>query len=79
MFWAADQTNADANAKKAIMDADAANVRQLEAMQSFKQIVAPFDAVVTARNTDIGAAAPMPKCTSSFPPTLTSCACRQPR
>ena len=52
---AADQTNADADAKKAIMDADAANVRQLEAMQSFKQIVAPFDAVVTARNTDIGA------------------------
>ena len=32
-----------------------ANVRQLEAMQSFKQIVAPFDGVVTARNTDIGA------------------------
>ena len=51
----ADQTNADAAAKKAVMDADAANVRQLEAMQSFKQIVAPFDAVVTARNTDVGA------------------------
>jgi RND family efflux transporter MFP subunit len=41
--------------KKAIMDADAANVGQLEAMQSFKQIVAPFDGVVTARNTDVGA------------------------
>jgi RND family efflux transporter MFP subunit len=52
---AADQTTADAAAKKAIMDADAANVRQLEAMQSFKQIVAPFDGVVTARNTDVGA------------------------
>jgi RND family efflux transporter MFP subunit len=52
---AADQSTADADAKKAIMDADAANVRQLEAMQSFKQIVAPFDGVVTARNTDIGA------------------------
>lgn len=51
----ADQTNADAAAKKAVMDANAANVRQLEAMQSFKQIVAPFDGVVTARNTDIGA------------------------
>jgi RND family efflux transporter MFP subunit len=51
----ADQTNADASAKKAVMDAEAANVRQLEAMQSFKQIVAPFDGVVTARNTDIGA------------------------
>src|SRR5712691_4518577 len=51
----ADQTAADATAKKAVMDANAANVRQLEAMQSFKQIVAPFDGVVTARNTDIGA------------------------
>jgi RND family efflux transporter MFP subunit len=37
------------------MDASAAYVRQLEAMQSFKQIVAPFDGIVTARNTDIGA------------------------
>jgi RND family efflux transporter MFP subunit len=51
----ADQTKADAAAKKAVMDAEAANLRQLEAMQSFKQIVAPFDGVVTARNTDIGA------------------------
>src|ERR1700682_1766621 len=51
----ADQTAADAAAKKAIMDADEANVRQLEAMESFKQIVAPCDGIVTARNTDIGA------------------------
>jgi RND family efflux transporter MFP subunit len=51
----ADQTTADAAAKKAVMDANEANVRQLEAMQSFKQIVAPFDGIVTARNTDIGA------------------------
>jgi RND family efflux transporter MFP subunit len=51
----ADQTTADAEAKKSIMDANAANVRQLEAMQAFKQITAPFDGVVTARNTDIGA------------------------
>jgi RND family efflux transporter MFP subunit len=52
---AADQAMADAAAKKAVMDADAAYVRQLEAMESFKQIVAPFDGIVTARNTDIGA------------------------
>src|SRR5258708_11372883 len=51
----ADQSAADAAAKKAVMDATEANVRQLEAMQSFKQIVAPFDGVITARNTDIGA------------------------
>jgi RND family efflux transporter MFP subunit len=51
----ADQSAADAAAKKAIMDADQANVRQLEAMEGYKQIVAPFDGIVTARNTDIGA------------------------
>jgi RND family efflux transporter MFP subunit len=51
----ADQTAADAKAKKAIRDADEAYVGQLEAMQSFKQVVAPFDGIVTARNTDIGA------------------------
>jgi RND family efflux transporter MFP subunit len=51
----ADQTAADAEAKKAIMDASTAYVRQLEATESFKQIVAPFDGIVTARNTDIGA------------------------
>src|SRR5580704_14853232 len=51
----ADQNAADAAAKKAIVDAQEANVRQLEAMESFKQIVAPFDGIVTARNTDIGA------------------------
>jgi RND family efflux transporter MFP subunit len=31
------------------------NVRRLEEMQSFKKIYAPFDGVITARNTDIGA------------------------
>jgi RND family efflux transporter MFP subunit len=51
----ADQTAADAAAKKAIMDADAATVGQLEALQSFKQVTAPFDGVVTARKTGIGA------------------------
>jgi RND family efflux transporter MFP subunit len=51
----ADQASADAAAKKAVMDANEANVKQLQAMESFKQIVAPFDGVVTLRNTDIGA------------------------
>jgi RND family efflux transporter MFP subunit len=51
----ADQAAADAATKKAVVDANEANVRQLEAMQSFKQIVAPFDGIVTQRNTDIGA------------------------
>jgi RND family efflux transporter MFP subunit len=50
----ADQTTADAAAKEAVVDANEANVRQLEAMQSFKMLAAPFDGVVTARNVEIG-------------------------
>src|SRR6202165_210457 len=50
----ADQTDADAQAKEADVDPTVANVRQLEAMQSFKTLAAPFDGVVTARNVEIG-------------------------
>ena len=50
----ADQTTADAKAKEAVVDANEANVRQLEAMQSFKTLAAPFDGVVTARNVELG-------------------------
>jgi RND family efflux transporter MFP subunit len=50
----ADQTDADAKAKEAVVDANEANVRQLEAMQSFKTLAAPFDGVVTARNAELG-------------------------
>jgi len=42
------------NANKAIVEADQANVKQLQATQSFEKIYAPFDGIVTARNTDIG-------------------------
>jgi len=42
------------NADKAIVAANQANVKQLKALQSFEKIYAPFDGVVTARNTDIG-------------------------
>jgi RND family efflux transporter MFP subunit len=42
------------DANKAIVDADQANVKQLQALQGFEKIYAPFDGVVTARNTDIG-------------------------
>jgi RND family efflux transporter MFP subunit len=41
-------------ANKAIMDADMANVRHYEALVSFEKVYAPFDGVITARNTDIG-------------------------
>ena len=43
------------NANKAIVQAQQANVRQLEQLQSFEKIYAPFNGVITARNTDIGA------------------------
>jgi RND family efflux transporter MFP subunit len=42
------------NANKATVDANEANVKQLQALQSFEKIYAPFDGVITARNTDIG-------------------------
>src|SRR3981081_392932 len=50
----ADQTTADEKAKQAVVDANEANVRQLEAMQSFKTLAAPFDGVVTSRNVELG-------------------------
>jgi len=42
------------NANKATVEADRAAVEQYSAMVSFEKIYAPFDGVVTARNTDIG-------------------------
>src|SRR5271169_4959224 len=42
------------NANQATVEAAQANVKQLQALQSFEKIYAPFDGVVTARNTDIG-------------------------
>lgn len=51
----ADEKAGDEAAKKATVEAAQANVRRLEALEAFKSIVAPFDGVVTARNTDVGA------------------------
>lgn len=45
----------DYNAKLAVVNASQANVNRLQAMKNYARIVAPFDGVVTARNTDIGA------------------------
>ncbi|MBT9329506.1 efflux RND transporter periplasmic adaptor subunit [Acidipila sp. 4G-K13] len=50
-----DQAVSDAAAKQATVDAQLANVHRLEQLQSFEKIYAPFDGVITARNTDIGA------------------------
>jgi RND family efflux transporter MFP subunit len=42
------------NANKAIVDADQAAVDEYAALVSFEKVYAPFDGVITARNTDIG-------------------------
>lgn len=51
----ADNAAADFAAKKAVVQASEANVNRLEQLQSFEKIYAPFDGVITARNTDVGA------------------------
>jgi len=42
------------NANESIVEADKAAVEQYSALASFEKIYAPFDGVITARNTDIG-------------------------
>ena len=42
------------NANKAMVEADQAAVQQYAALVSFEKVYAPFDGVITARNTDIG-------------------------
>lgn len=41
--------------RKAAVEAARFNVARLQKLQSFKRLTAPFDGVITARNTDIGA------------------------
>ena len=45
---------ADARGRQTIVNSAEANVRRLQDLQSFERITAPFDGVVTARNTDEG-------------------------
>jgi RND family efflux transporter MFP subunit len=49
-----DEKTADAKARSDILNAARSSLKALEAEQSFQRIVAPFDGVVTERNTDIG-------------------------
>ena len=49
-----DQAVSNLAAMRAAADASAANVRRLEELQSFEKVYAPFDGVITARNTDFG-------------------------
>jgi RND family efflux transporter MFP subunit len=49
-----DNANGDFEAKKAMVASAESNVKRLEELQSFEKIYAPFEGVITARNTDIG-------------------------
>ena len=49
-----DQAVQNLGATQAMVDSAAANVRRLEDLVSFEKVYAPFDGIVTVRNTDIG-------------------------
>jgi RND family efflux transporter MFP subunit len=51
----AEEKFGDSTAKKAQVQALSANVERMQQMQRYAKLVAPFDGVVTARNTDVGA------------------------
>jgi RND family efflux transporter MFP subunit len=50
-----DQFVGNYRALQATVDSNAANVRRLEQLVSYEKVYAPFDGVITVRNTDIGA------------------------
>ena len=50
-----DQAVANMAAQKAVVDSNSANVRRLQQLQSFEKVYAPFEGVITARSTDVGA------------------------
>src|SRR5215831_17619893 len=50
-----DNANGNLEAKEAAEESSRANVKRLEQLQAFRRIEAPFDGVVTARNTEVGA------------------------
>ena len=51
---AVDNATGDFAAKKAMVASAQSNVNRLEQLQSFEKIYAPFDGVITVRNTDVG-------------------------
>jgi membrane fusion protein, multidrug efflux system len=50
-----DERTADLSNKNAAVNSSQANVERLEALAAYKKISAPFDGVVTSRDTDVGA------------------------
>jgi RND family efflux transporter MFP subunit len=51
----ADEKAGDLAAKQSAVNAMQANVDRVQALQRYTRLVAPFDGVITARNTDVGA------------------------
>jgi RND family efflux transporter MFP subunit len=51
----ADTRAGDAAAKDAAQQSAAANLQRLHELESFQRVLAPFDGIVTQRNTDVGA------------------------
>jgi RND family efflux transporter MFP subunit len=51
----ADEKTGDAATKEAMVNAAQANVDRVQALKGYTRIVAPFDGIVTSRNTDVGA------------------------
>ncbi|ATM95636.1 putative drug efflux protein [Yersinia frederiksenii] len=49
-----EERTADLKAQEAEVNALEANVERVQAMQRYSHLIAPFDGVVTARNTDVG-------------------------
>jgi RND family efflux transporter MFP subunit len=50
-----DERTADLSNKNAAVKSSQANVERLEALAAYKKITVPFDGIVTARSTDVGA------------------------
>ncbi|HSY63535.1 MAG TPA: efflux RND transporter periplasmic adaptor subunit [Terriglobales bacterium] len=50
-----DQAVSNLHSQQASVNSNKANVDRLEQLQAFERITAPFDGIITARNTDIGA------------------------
>jgi RND family efflux transporter MFP subunit len=50
-----DQRTADLGNKHGLVQSAQANVDRLQVMEQYKRVVAPFDGLITTRNTDVGA------------------------
>jgi RND family efflux transporter MFP subunit len=50
-----DNANGNLEAKQTAVDSARANVKRLEQLYAFRRIEAPFDGVITVRNTEVGA------------------------